>query len=136
MAARFQPTPQDMPRTQIEALPAFKLKDCMNIASQIASHLKRILQHQASDMACLNLPSAMELAEFYHCSALDVLDGLYHLKNQSYEYAMNGLDSEIILYGPIAGHKPVKPLPEWLYPWERAHKVTENPIITLFQTRT
>jgi hypothetical protein len=78
----------------------------------------------------------MELAEFYHCSALDVLDGLYNLKNQRYEYAMNGLDSDVILYGPLVGLKPTKALPVWLYPWERTHKVTENPIITLFQKRT
>jgi hypothetical protein len=61
-----------------------------------------------------------------------VLDGLYSLKTQRYEYIMNGLDSDILLYGSVIACKPTKVLPAWMYPWEREHKLKENPLITLF----
>jgi hypothetical protein len=118
----------------LEQFRPFKPDTRLDIATQIANHLKSMLQCPTHQNACLaQLPSVMELAGFYRCSPLDVLDGLYSLKNQRYEYVMNGLDSDVLLYGSILAYKPTKVLPAWLYPWEREHKLKETPLTTPFQ---
>jgi hypothetical protein len=49
----------------------------------------------------LLLPSVMELAGQYHWNILDVLEALFELKKQHYDYRMDGLDGEILLWDPL-----------------------------------
>jgi len=129
MAACFVCNAQDTRLIEIPQFPHFKKSEKYEIAKQIARHLKRLVKQTGNGQpTAIKVPSAMELSTFYHCTPLDVLDGLYAFRSQEYDYAMQGLDSQIILYGPRVGMKPDKVLPEWLYPWECTHKLTENPL--------
>lgn len=90
----------------IRSPPAWKLNEKANVSLQIAAHLKKTLDmFGTGSPIVLKLPSAMELSYFYHRSILDVLDGLFALKAQHYDYIMNGLDDVIILEDPLARKK-------------------------------
>lgn len=129
MAACFVCNSQDAISVNTQQLPRFKKNDKQAIAQQVAQNLKRIMQQFGSHQpTSIKLPSAMELAQFYQCTPLDVLDGLYAFKGPQYDYTMQGLDADIVLCGPLVCIKPEKAKPEWMYPWECTHKLTENPL--------
>lgn len=129
MAACFVCNPQDTLIINVSQLPRFKKNERQEISKQVALHLRRLIQQVGNGrLVSIKIPSAMELAEFYHCTPLDVLDGLYTFKTQEYDYAMQGLDAEIILCGPLVGIKPDNIRPEWMFPWECTHKLAENPL--------
>jgi hypothetical protein len=106
MAISRLPDNQDITGIKLQALPPFKFSQKSEVALQIASHMRRTLElFGTGNPPSLKIPSAMDLAFFYRCSVLDVLDGLFALKTQRYDYSMNGLDSEIILKDPISRRK-------------------------------
>ena len=136
MTASFVFRHQETVVTDISQLPPFQAKPEMAMSLQIARHLKQTLKKLGKEAnITLKLPSAILLADFYHCTPLDVLDALFTLKNQLYEYTMPGLDGEITLYGPVDCCGAGKQIPAWLYPWEQTHKLAENPLINLLKER-
>jgi len=118
----------------LDTLPPFKRKRKQEIACQIAQHLAILLENsQTKALTTVRIPSAMALSEFYQCTVLDVLDGLYAFKQKSNEYTMNGLEAEIMLHNRphILKTHPNQPL--WNSPWGTSHKIAENPLFNLFQ---
>jgi len=78
------------------------LNEGFDSVQQISAHLRQQLErYGAGNIPTIELPSAMELSYFYERNVLDVLDALFELKKQQYEYSMNGLDAEILLWDPI-----------------------------------
>jgi len=112
MAISNLPNQQVLPAISTEELPNWEFNNKKEISEQIATHLKLAFKLYAQGCpASLRIPSAMELSVFYRYSILDVLDALFELKNQHYEYVMYGLDAEIILHDPLCRiknrHEPV-----------------------------
>lgn len=111
MAVSHLPDKPNLPGIAYTEMPAFNANKKTEMAVQIANHLKTMLKVSGTGCpASLRVPSALELSGFYHCSILEVLDGLFELKKQHYEYVMNGLDAEIILHDPLCRKKPDKRL--------------------------
>jgi len=136
MTASFVFKHQEITLTDVGQLPPFQAKPELAVSLQIARHLKQALKKFGKEAnVTLKIPSAILLADFYHCTPLDVLDALFNLKNQLYEYTMPGLDGEITLYGPVNGCNINRQIPAWLYPWEQTHKLAENPLINLLKER-
>lgn len=106
MSISYLPDHHEMTAITTVQLPPMHFSDKRSVALQIAAHLRKALHKYGQGCpTSLRIPSAMELAGFYHHSILDVLDGLFELKNQHYAYTMNGLDAEIILQGPFCHPK-------------------------------
>lgn len=130
------PSKHDILTINISDFPPFVFSEKSDIALQIAAHLRRVLRnHGRGCPASLRIPSAITLSGFYQRSILDVLDGLIELKNQHYEYVMNGLDSEIILHDPLCRSKNNKSTLTWstlseelLNPWNAIKQHTRNPL--------
>jgi hypothetical protein len=123
-----EPTVADMHR-----FPAFKRNPQKEIAPQIAQHLAKYMEQSGPDASIsIRIPAAISLSEFYGCSPLDVLDGLYAFRQKNYEYMMNGLDSEITL-NSLPHNLTVRSKTFWHGPWELTHKIAESPLINLFQ---
>lgn len=136
MTASFVFNHQESVINNVRELPPFQAKEEQAISLQIAKHLKLTLNKLGKGAnISLKLPSAIDLADFYHCTPLDVLDGLFNLKNQLYEYSMPGLDGEITLSGPVANCNMGRHIPAWMYPWDQTHKLAENPLINLLKER-
>lgn len=136
MTASFVFSHQETVINDVRELPPFQAKADQAISTQIAKHLKQTLNNLEKGVnVSLKLPSAIVLADFYHCTPLDVLDGLFTLKNQLYEYAMPGLDGELTLSGPVANCHMGRHIPAWMYPWDQTHKLAENPLINLLKER-
>jgi hypothetical protein len=78
------------------------LKQHIRNMKKIARWLKKNYQEQITDQAHpLLMPSMMELAGLHHWNILDVLEALFELKRQHYDYKMDGLDGEILLWDPL-----------------------------------
>lgn len=93
----------------LNALPACKLNIKADVPLQIAAHLRKTMDmYGTGSPVVLRVPSAMELSFFYHRSILDVLDGLFALKAQHYEYMLKGLDDVITLENPLARKNPAR----------------------------
>jgi len=127
----------DIPFIGLGALPPFKRKLKQEIACQIALHLAFLLEkNQAKSLTTLKIPSAIALSDFYQCTVLDVLDGLYAFKQKSNEYTMNGLDAEIILHNQTHILRTHQDKVLWRGRWGTSHKIAENPLLNLFQGKT
>lgn len=86
----------------LSGLLRIRLKDDQPSAMQIADHLAaQLAAHGTGEPPSLRIPSPMALAGFYRRSVLDVLDGLYELKQRRYDYVSGGLDQEVILHDPV-----------------------------------
>lgn len=69
---------------------------------KIARWIKKNYQERIKDQGHpLNMPSVMELAGLHHWSILDVLEALFELKRQHYDYKIDGLDGDIMLWDPL-----------------------------------
>jgi hypothetical protein len=136
MAISRLPDNHEIAHVDTSMLAPCKFSEKSDIALQIAAHLRRTLEAYGNgNPPSLRLPSAMVLAGFYRRSILDVLDGLFELKHQHYEYVMNGLDGEIILHDPLARRKTARKGPGWsalseefLRPWNTVMAYTRNPL--------
>lgn len=113
-------------------LPSLKIHEWDTTSSQIGSYFRRLLEkYQASRVvAYLQLPSILELAEFFHCCEMDVFDALHELKQQAYSYEIHGIDSPIRLSDPLL-RKPTNLKPRWRgfsnplqerYSWQKARE--------------
>jgi hypothetical protein len=79
------------------------LNEDFDSIQQISAHLRQQLERCGTgNPPTIGLPSAMELSYFYERNVLDVLDALFELKKQQYEYSINGLDAEILLWDPTS----------------------------------
>lgn len=116
----------------LSKFPPFKRNRKQDIACQIAQHLALLLKNDCPHSTVeLRIPATTALSQFYNCTVLDVLDGLYAFKQKNHEYVMSGLDSEIILCAQPHFQKTRTQSP-WLTPWDMTHRIAENPFINLF----
>lgn len=93
-----------------------QVNDKIECSLQIAEYLKKILAlYVTAKPHEVHLPSVMFLAGFFHRPLIDVLEGLWELKKQHYDYVMTGLDTDIVLYEPFAHHEH-DPNPEEFFP--------------------
>lgn len=138
MAVSHLHEPHELTQIDIKALLPYQFNGKVELAPQIATHLQRTLEHCPNDhYPSVQLPSTMVLADFYQCSILDVLDGLFELKRHHYEYMLNGLDGEILLHDPMARKKNCKGMAAWralaeeqlLHPWSIIKRNTHNPLV-------
>lgn len=102
-------------------------------ASQIACYLRMLVaKHQLSEspdrLVHLRIPSVLDLAGLFRCSELDILDALYELKEESYQYSLMGLDGLITLLDP---HMRT---PRECTCWEKLAKFL-HPKVLLFSSR-
>jgi hypothetical protein len=137
MAISHLPDTPDIATLTVAELPEITFNDKQDVARQIADHLIKILKEKGCGCpTSLRIPSSLMLGQFYKQSILDVLDGLFELKQQHYEYVMNGLDAEIILHDPLCRTKSGKsvparhwPLPEMvLSHWDAIQHQSRNPL--------
>lgn len=107
MAVFHLPDKKEAFRVERHEFPPFKPDDKTPVAEQIAEHLMQMLAiYGHGNPPSLRIPSALELSGFYRRDILDVLDGLFILKEHHYEYAMNGLDADIVLLDPWCRKHP------------------------------
>lgn len=103
MAISRLPDQPDIATVVMGALKPWRLKENVPAAPQIADHLIGLLESCGSgEPPSLRLPSPMALAAFYRRGILDVLDGLYEMKQRRYEYVTGGLDHEVIVHDPLS----------------------------------
>ena len=133
MAVPYIPDHPEITYLDIYTLPPCKFSEKADSALEIATHLRRVLETYGNgEPLSLRLPSTMALSGFYHRSILDVLDGLFELKRQHYDYMMNGLDAESILHDPLArkkgGKRPGRNTAseEFFKPWDAVMAYTRN----------
>jgi len=102
MAVSNLPDNTEIMALSITEIPPCKLRSDLNTAQQVACHLRRVLEIYGEGMPpSLKIPSTIELARFFNRSILEILDGLFEMKKQHFEYVMLGLDGEIILHDPL-----------------------------------
>jgi len=124
--------PQEPVVADLSSFPAFKRNHQKEIAPQIAHHLTLLMQQNGTETRLsIRIPAAMILCDFYNCTPLDVLDGLYAFRQKNYEYVMNGMDSEITLHNQPHIVK-TRPSSFWNGPWNLTHKIAESPFISIF----
>lgn len=89
-----------------------ELRSLMGESSEVGSHvfdvrnrLLRVIQVHilAGRPPWLAVPSVKELAPAFHCTDMDVLEALYELTQQGYDFRLSGLDRPVILSDPYAG---------------------------------
>ncbi len=73
----------------LEIFPSYKVNHQAVVSIQIAQYLKKLFAEEYANS--LSIPSVMELAMFFGCSPLDVLDAFYELRKQGYLYTLNDL---------------------------------------------
>lgn len=140
MAVSRLPDKLDIPSLDLAELPRWKFNDREDVSQQIATHLRKALEELgAGNPPSLRTPSVMHLADFCNRSILDVLDALYALKLQHYEYVMNGLDADVILHDPLARKRGSRRTPGWSgladaasNPWNALHQVGRKPLSEIF----
>jgi hypothetical protein len=84
----------------LKELPPVELNDKYPTSRQIAVYLKKLLDkytHERKDTAHVIVPSVLNLAGFFHCSELHILEALQELGRFVYDYEMTGLDCPIHL---------------------------------------
>jgi hypothetical protein len=126
MVVKHLPEHQEIVSVDIASFLPCKFNDKYETSRQIAAHLRHMLETFGSgEQLSLKTPSAMTLSGFYNRSILDVLDALFALKKQHYEYIIQGLDGEIILYAPVVKKKLLKDFSrvhDIIAPWGRTLK--------------
>ncbi len=80
---------------QLDDLPAFEFDTNQSYATQYANYFKNLLLNPSSSH--IIIPTATELSIFFNCCELDILDALYEIKEQGYEYDMYGISSLITI---------------------------------------
>lgn len=112
--------PDEYPANIIELdnFPVYRFKANQEVALQIAEHLKLLLEsYGAGKPTSVCVPSTVILSDFYQSTVLDVLDALFKLQEQHYDYMMHGLDAEIVLYDKLNGKRGNKNRFERFNPW-------------------
>jgi hypothetical protein len=84
-------------------LPICGLHENHDTVLQIALHLRNVLALNGTGCPLkIQLPPALELSGFYRKTVMEVLDALFELKREGYDYHMYGLDGEITLIDPLS----------------------------------
>lgn len=96
----------------LEALPGFADNGRDNLLLQVVRYMKHLFTEQMAADVRLVLPSVADLAGFFGCSPLDILDAFYELRRQGYTYAMDDLYRPVVFEDVMAeradaeGHQP------------------------------
>jgi len=89
----------------IEQVPAVTFHS-FNSSHQIAMHMKTMLeQYGTGSPSSLKLPSVFDLSAFYDRKLSVVLEGLFELRSEQYDYIMHSMDEEFILFDPLERKK-------------------------------
>lgn len=86
-----------------DQLPPFKGNPHQSRVVQFSAYFKKLMTDNGS--STLMLPSVLQLAQFFNCCELDILDTLYELKQQGYQYDMPDFNGLITLRDTL-GHSP------------------------------
>jgi len=92
LTSPVQASPRQIP---IQDLPAPRFPHGEVTSVQLADYFQQLFHiqkdHPKTFKTEVELPSVVKLAEFFFCSELDILDALQDLKQQGYDYRLQGL---------------------------------------------
>ena len=93
--------PQNLSCLDIEQVPIETFQN-FNSPHHIAMHMKSMLeQYGSSSPKSLKLPSIFDLSAFYNRKLSVILEALFELQTEQYDYIMHSMDEEFILFDPL-----------------------------------
>lgn len=93
----------------LNQLPALNEDRPGTIVQQLAEYFMEIIKTHRLDhenAPYLMVPSACDLAGFFHCSELHIFEALRRIAESSFEYEIRGLDGPITLRDPVGRINP------------------------------
>ncbi len=86
----------------VKTMPLFIPSDQQNLEQQISDYLIRLMESTRGKAPAkqIQVPSVLELSDFFQCQVMEVINALYGLRKHYYDFEFVGLNQPVILKIP------------------------------------